>query len=38
LVKGHDEDIAELRTELAKLGIVVRDEKKRQYWRRIRGA
>ncbi|GHH70694.1 hypothetical protein GCM10017673_22970 [Streptosporangium violaceochromogenes] len=28
------EDVAELRKELAKLGIVVRDEKKRQYWRR----
>jgi hypothetical protein len=36
LGKGGDgkEDAAELRAELARLGIVVRDEKKRQYWRR----
>jgi hypothetical protein len=34
LDKGDGEDVADLRTELAKLGIVVRDEKKRQYWRR----
>ncbi|NGO14618.1 hypothetical protein G5C60_45285 [Streptomyces sp. HC44] len=27
------EDARELRRELAKLGVVVRDEKKRQYWR-----
>lgn len=27
-------DVAELRTELARLGIVVRDEQQRQYWRR----
>jgi hypothetical protein len=27
------EDVAELRGELAKLGVVVRDEKKKQYWR-----
>jgi hypothetical protein len=31
---GNDkEDAAQLRTELAKLGLVVRDEKKRQFWR-----
>lgn len=28
------EDAAELRAELAKLGVAVREEKKRQYWRR----
>ena len=27
------DDAAELRDELAKLGVVVRDEKKKQYWR-----
>lgn len=27
------EDAAELRAELAKLGVVVRDDKKKQYWR-----
>ncbi|WP_239123652.1 YqeB family protein [Rhizocola hellebori] len=30
---GHD--LAELRQELTKLGVVVRDEKKRQYWRLV---
>jgi hypothetical protein len=37
LGKGDDGkgDAAELRAELAKLGIVVRDENKRQYWRRV---
>jgi hypothetical protein len=36
LLKAREkgEDLAELRAELAKLGVVVRDEKKRQYWRR----
>jgi hypothetical protein len=34
LDKGNHDDVAELRAELAKLGIVVREEKKRQYWRR----
>ncbi|GAB3145972.1 hypothetical protein GCM10027290_26800 [Micromonospora sonneratiae] len=34
LRKGDHTDQAELRDELAKLGIVVRDEDKRQYWRR----
>jgi hypothetical protein len=27
------EDARELREELARLGVVVRDENKRQYWR-----
>ena len=35
LKKGNDGDVADLRAELAKMGIVVREEKKRQYWRRI---
>ncbi len=34
LRKGNDHDSAELRTEVNKLGVVVRDERKRQYWRR----
>ncbi|MFC0526900.1 YqeB family protein [Phytohabitans kaempferiae] len=34
LEKGEKTDIAELRSELGKLGVVVRDESKRQYWRR----
>ncbi|MFI5804349.1 hypothetical protein [Streptomyces sp. NPDC051561] len=34
LKKDSDEaEARELRTELARLGVVVRDEKKRQYWR-----
>jgi hypothetical protein len=33
LKKGDEHDIAELRQELARLGVVVREEKKRQYWR-----
>lgn len=33
--KDHD-DAAELRAELARLGIVVREEQQRQYWRRHR--
>jgi hypothetical protein len=36
LDKGDADDAAQLRAELAKLGIVVREEKKRQYWRRTR--
>jgi hypothetical protein len=32
---GHD--LAELRAELGKLGVVVRDERKRQYWRLVKG-
>lgn len=35
LNKGDKHDVAELRCELAKLGVVVRDEKKRQYWRLV---
>ncbi|ROT31842.1 hypothetical protein EF879_14835 [Micromonospora sp. HM5-17] len=34
--KGDRRDMAELRTELARLGVVVRDERKRQYWRPTR--
>jgi hypothetical protein len=30
------DDVAELRDELARLGVVVRDEKKKQYWRAVR--
>ncbi len=39
LGKGGDgkDDAAELRAELAKIGVVVREEKKRQYWRRAAG-
>jgi hypothetical protein len=36
LAKGCGDDAAELREQLLKLGIVVRDEKKKQYWRRDR--
>ncbi|WP_326691724.1 MULTISPECIES: hypothetical protein [unclassified Streptomyces] len=31
-----DGDLQELRAELARLGVVVRDEKRRQYWRTLR--
>ncbi|HEU5160950.1 MAG TPA: hypothetical protein VFU43_28390 [Streptosporangiaceae bacterium] len=34
LAKGERDDAADLRAELAEIGIVVRDEKKRQSWRR----
>jgi len=34
LDKGEREDAEQLRTELGKLGLVIRDEKKRQFWRR----
>jgi hypothetical protein len=34
LAKGERDEAAELRAELAEMGIVVRDEKKRQSWRR----
>ncbi|GIF76309.1 YqeB family protein [Asanoa siamensis] len=34
--KGRGEEAAELREQLLKLGVVVRDEKKKQYWRRDR--
>ncbi|MEF9907552.1 YqeB family protein [Streptomyces sp. P9-A2] len=33
-----DDDVRELREELARLGVVVRDEKRRQYWRTFREA
>jgi hypothetical protein len=36
LDRGDQEDAAQLRLELGKLGIVVRDEGKRQFWRRTR--
>lgn len=36
LSKNDSEDLAEFRAELAKLGVVVRDEKKRQSWRLIK--
>lgn len=35
LRKGEHDDAAELRTELGKLGVVVREERHRQYWRRV---
>ena len=34
LDKGEREDAEQLRAELGKLGLVIRDEKKRQFWRR----
>jgi hypothetical protein len=37
LEKGDQKDLAELRDELGKLGVVVRDQDKRQYWRQVRG-
>jgi hypothetical protein len=33
LEKKAQDDVAELRAELLRLGVVVRDEQKRQYWR-----
>lgn len=33
--KARSDDADELRAELMKLGVVVRDENKRQYWRRL---
>lgn len=33
LTGGDERDMAELREELARLAIVVRDDRKRQYWR-----
>ena len=38
LDKGDSGDAAELRSELARLGVVVRDEKKRQFVRTYSGA
>lgn len=35
LEKDKNDDAAELRHELAKLGVVVREEKQRQHWREI---
>jgi hypothetical protein len=35
LKSGDGRDITELRDELARLGFVVRDDHKRQYWRRV---
>jgi hypothetical protein len=35
LRRGDGEDAADLRAELARLDLVVRDEDKRQYWRRV---
>ncbi|MGY0068098.1 YqeB family protein [Streptomyces sp. QTS137] len=32
---SSDDDVEQLREELARLGVVVRDEKRRQYWRRV---
>jgi hypothetical protein len=31
----RDDDAAALRGELLRLGIVVREEKRRQYWRQV---
>jgi hypothetical protein len=33
LAKGDGDEVAQLRADLARLGVVVRDEDKRQYWR-----
>jgi len=38
LEKGKADEAATIRAELLKLGVVVRDEKKRQFWRRDRRA
>lgn len=38
LTKGDKDDATELRAELARLGVVVRDEKKRQFFRLYAGA
>jgi hypothetical protein len=35
-VRARCDDIVELRGELARFGVVVRDEGKRQYWRPTR--
>ncbi len=35
LRSGDERDVTELREELARLGFVVRDDRKRQYWRRV---
>lgn len=36
LDKGEKKDLGDLRAELARLGVVVRDEDGRQYWRAVR--
>ncbi|MET9022080.1 hypothetical protein ABZV93_19070 [Actinopolymorpha sp. NPDC004070] len=36
LAENDDTDAEQLRTELGRLGVVVRDEHKRQQWRRTR--
>lgn len=36
LDKGHDQDAEDFRLELDKVGIVVRDDGKRQFWRPVR--
>ncbi|MER5358971.1 hypothetical protein [Streptomyces sp. NPDC002785] len=38
LEKDDKKNVAELREELAKLGVVVRDTDKRQWWRRVQSA
>lgn len=35
LARGDHADAADLRAELARLGVVVRDRDRRQYWRRV---
>jgi hypothetical protein len=37
LDRAAGEEVAQLRDDLARLGVVVRDEAKRQYWRQISG-
>ena len=37
LTAGDDDDVRELREELGRLGFVVRDDRKKQYWRRAEG-
>jgi hypothetical protein len=34
---GDDSDKRELRSELGRLGYVIRDDRKRQYWRQADG-
>jgi hypothetical protein len=38
LKSGDDRDVEEFREELARLGFVVRDDRKRQYYRRVEAA
>ena len=37
LSRGDDDEVRDLREELGRLGYVLRDERKRQYWRRAEG-